>query len=45
MNRFDREFWSALDELAANSEIIIDRPNGTAHPKYPDLFTEWIMAI
>lgn len=31
-----REFWEALDELAANSEIVIDRPKGTAHPKYPD---------
>lgn len=32
----NREFWKALDELAANSEIIIDRPKGTAHPKYPN---------
>lgn len=32
----NREFWKALDELAANSEIVIDRPKGTAHPKYPD---------
>ena len=30
------EFWNALDELVNNSEIIIDRPKGTAHPKYPD---------
>ena len=29
------EFWDALDELVANSEIVIDRPKGTAHPKYP----------
>ena len=29
-------FWKALDELVNNSEIIIDRPKGTAHPKYPD---------
>ena len=33
----DSEFWDALDELAAGSEIVIDRPKGTAHPKYPDL--------
>lgn len=32
----NRDFWKALDELAANSEIVIDRPKGTAHPKYPD---------
>ncbi len=36
MNRFDNEFWSALDELVESSEIVIDRPRGTAHPKYPD---------
>ena len=30
------EFWTALDTLIADSEIIIDRPKGTAHPKYPD---------
>ncbi len=30
------EFWSAIDELVAESEIIIDRPKGTIHPKYPD---------
>ena len=36
MNRYDEEFWKALDELVNNSEIIIDRPKGTAHPRYPD---------
>ena len=36
MNRYDEDFWSALDELVNNSEIIIDRPKGTAHPKYPN---------
>lgn len=34
MNRYDDDFWKALDELVNNSEIIIDRPKGTAHPKY-----------
>ncbi len=36
MNRYDEEFWKALDELVNNSEFIIDRPKGTAHPKYPN---------
>lgn len=36
MHRFDNEFWNALDALVAESEIIIDRPKETAHPKYPD---------
>jgi inorganic pyrophosphatase len=30
-------FWSRLDELIKTSEIVIDRPKGTAHPKYPNL--------
>ena len=34
--QYNIEFWNALDELVNNSEIIIDRPKGTAHPKYPD---------
>ena len=28
-------FWSAIDELAAQSQIVIDRPKGSSHPKYP----------
>lgn len=30
------EFWVALDSLVNQSEIVIDRPKGTAHPRYPD---------
>lgn len=30
------EFWKLLDELVNNSEIVIDRPKGSAHPKYPN---------
>lgn len=30
------DFWTALDALVYSSEIRIDRPKGTAHPKYPD---------
>ena len=36
MNTFNNDFWRALDSLVDNSEIVIDRPQGTAHPKYPD---------
>lgn len=32
----ERDFWEACDRLIENSEIVIDRPKGTAHPKYPD---------
>ena len=30
------EFWAALDELVSSSEIVIDRPKGSAHPRFPD---------
>lgn len=30
------EFWHALDELVEKSEIVIDRPKGSAHPRYPE---------
>lgn len=36
MNRYDKDFWNALDKLVNRCEIIIDRPKGAAHPKYPD---------
>jgi inorganic pyrophosphatase len=29
-------FWAALDTLVEQSAIVIDRPKGTAHPRYPD---------
>ena len=29
-------FWQALDTLVGASEIIIDRPKGSVHPRYAD---------
>lgn len=29
-------FWNAIDALVEKSKIVIDRPKGTAHPKYPN---------
>ncbi len=29
-------YWRILDGLAATSTIVIDRPKGTSHPRYPD---------
>jgi len=34
MNKMD--FWQALDLLVKEHELIIDRPRGSAHPRYPD---------
>jgi len=36
MDRFDEAFWQAIDDLVNATEIVIDRPKGMAHPKYPD---------
>jgi inorganic pyrophosphatase len=33
----DDGFWQLLDRLVATSRIVIDRPKGSAHPRYPDL--------
>ncbi len=30
------EFWQALDGLIAESQIVIDRPKGSAHPRFSD---------
>ena len=37
MNQYNEEFWTLIDRLTGDSEIIIDRPKGTAHPKFNDL--------
>ena len=36
MDGYNEDFWKALDELASNSEIVIDRPRGSAHPRFPN---------
>lgn len=32
-----QEFWEFLDRLVASSRVTLDRPKGSAHPRYPDL--------
>ena len=31
------DFWIALDKLVENSEIVIDRPKGSSHPRYSQI--------
>ncbi len=33
----NEEFWNMLDDLVGQSEIVIDRPKGSAHPKFPHM--------
>ena len=35
MTTKNSEFWESIDKLVRSSQIVIDRPKGTAHPKYP----------
>lgn len=30
-----KAFWAALDELLAGARLVIDRPKGSVHPRYP----------
>ena len=36
MDGYNEDFWKAIDELVSNSEIVIDRPRGSAHPRFPN---------
>ena len=36
MYDFNDDFWYTLDALINTSEIVIDRPRGSAHPNFPD---------
>lgn len=29
-------FWERLDDLVSSSRVVVDRPRGTAHPRYPE---------
>ena len=31
------EFWTAMEALIAGSEIVIDRPKGSRHPRFKDI--------
>jgi inorganic pyrophosphatase len=37
MININNKFWESLDQLVRESDIVIDRPKGTRHPRYPDL--------
>jgi inorganic pyrophosphatase len=33
----DNDFWLKLDRLVAANKLIVDRPKGSPHPRYPAL--------
>jgi inorganic pyrophosphatase len=34
---YDTAFWKALDSLVRDSEVVIDRPKGSHHPRFNEL--------
>ena len=32
---FDKAFWEGIDTLVRESQIVVDRPKGTHHPRFP----------
>ena len=38
-------FWQRLDALLERSQIVIDRPKGSRHPRFQEIYMRWIMAI
>ena len=36
MTDMNSDFFEGLDQLVAESKIIIDRPKGSRHPRYPE---------
>lgn len=32
----DANFWAVLDTLVADAEVVVERPAGSAHPRFPD---------
>ena len=34
---FDKAFWEGIDTLVRESRIVIDRPKGAHHPRFPSI--------
>ena len=35
--KYDKDFWKAVDLLVSSGEIVIDRPKGSVHPRFPNI--------
>lgn len=33
----NNEFWLTLEKLVSQSTVVIDRPRGSRHPRYPEI--------
>ena len=34
---YDKEFWQSIDVLVSSGNIVIDRPKGSSHPRFPNI--------
>jgi len=34
---YNQEFWNAIDTLMSSGKIVIDRPKGSTHPRFPHI--------
>ena len=34
---YNNDFWQAIDTLVSSGQIAIDRPKGSAHPRFPSI--------
>lgn len=37
MEKYAKFFWNALDILVKESQLVIDSPKGSHHPKFPEI--------
>jgi len=37
MHTYDCDFWEAVDALVSAGKIVIDRPKGSYHPRFPEV--------
>ena len=35
--KYDKDFWKAIDTLVSSGKIVIDRPKGSVHPRFPNI--------
>ena len=35
--KYDNDFWEAVDTLISSGKIVIDRPKGSFHPRFPSI--------
>lgn len=37
LTKYNEDFWKAVDTIVLSGKIVIERPKGSAHPRFPAL--------